>query len=468
MAASSLDITVIGLGYVGTVAAAGLASSGHRVLGVDVDPSRLLPLQRGKVSLHEPGLQQLVRAGVERGNLRFAHPDAVPDGLGDVAVIATGTPSTQNGAVDLRQVGSAVAWIKSNNPGRLVLVMKSTVPPGTGRKIIEADLGGTGISYVSVPEFLREGMAVQDWTFPGRVVVGSLPGDPGSLEVVKAMHSGIDAPFMFTDITSAEMVKYASNAFLATRISFINEIASLCDTVGASVDAVSQGLAMDPRTGARMHAGVGYGGSCFPKDVRALDHIALNSGVSVELLRSVINVNNRQRLLPLYALRRRFDGAVSGLRVAVLGLAFKPNTDDVRDAPSLDLIEALVDGGARVRAYDPRANERARAHLPADVRLVDTPVEAAAQAEALVLLTEWDQIVDADWPAIAGRMRPPRFVFDGRNVLDPDRAAGLGFDYVGVGRNPQIIQSSPSPNTRRLSGPYTDVERSPAPVPYLP
>ena len=440
MAARRLDITVIGLGYVGTVAAAGLASAGHHVLGVDVDPSRLLPLQQGRVSLHEPGLQQVVRAGVERGNLRFAHPDAVSGGLGDVAVVATGTPSTQSGAVDLRQVSSAVtwiksAWIKSKEPGRLVLVMKSTVPPGTGRKIIEGDLGGTGISYVSVPEFLREGLAIQDWTFPERVVIGSLPDDPDSLEIVKEMHSGIDAPFMFTDITSAEMIKYANNAFLATRISFINEIASLCDTVGASVDAVSEGLAMDPRTGARISAGVGYGGSCFPKDVRALDHLALNSGVSVELLRSVINVNNRQRLLPLYGLRRRFDGAVSGLHVAVLGLAFKPNTDDVRDAPSLDLIGALVDDGAQVRAYDLRANERARGRLPADVHLVPTPVEAADQAEAMVLLTEWDQIVDADWPDIARRMSPPRFVFDGRNMLDPAEMARFGFDYLGVGRN---------------------------------
>ena len=435
MAARSLNITVIGLGYVGTVAAAGLASAGHHVLGVDVDPLRLLPLQQGKVPLHEPGLQQLVRAGVERGVLRFAHPDAVGDGLGDAAVVSTGTPSTHSGAVDLRQVGSAVAWIKSKEPGRLVLVMKSTVPPGTGRRMIESDLRGTAISYVSVPEFLREGLAIQDWTFPGRVIIGSLPGDADSLEVIKEMHSGIEAPFMLTDITNAEMIKYASNAFLATRISFINEIASLCDTVGASVDAVSEGLAMDPRTGTMMSAGVGYGGSCFPKDVRALDHLALNSGISGDLLRSVINVNNRQRLLPLYALRRRFNGAISGLCVAVLGLAFKPNTDDVRDAPSLDLIRALVDDGVQVRAHDPRANETARAHLPADVRLVRTPLEAADQAEAIVLLTEWDQLVAADWPAIARRMRPPKFVFDGRNMLDSDKVAGLGFDYVGVGRN---------------------------------
>ncbi len=435
MADRHLGITIIGLGYVGIVAAAGLASAGHRVLGVDNDLSRILPLQQGKVPLHEPGLPQLVRAGVERGNLRFAHPDFVHDNLGDVAIVATGTPSTHSGAVDLRQVRSAVSWIKSTEPGRLVLVMKSTVPPGTGRKIVEDDLSDTAISYASVPEFLREGLAIQDWTFPARVVVGSLQDDRHSLEIIRAMHAGISAPTMFTDITSAEMIKYASNAFLATRISFINEIASLCDTVGASVDAVSEGLALDPRTGARINAGVGYGGSCFPKDVRALDHLALNGGVSVDLLRSVINVNNRQRLLPLYALRQQFGGALSGVRVAVLGLAFKPDTDDVREAPSLDLIRALAADGAEIRAYDPQANDSARMHLPAGVRLVDTPVEAADQAEATILLTEWEQIVHAEWPAIAQRMKPPKFVFDGRNMLDPARASELGFHYIGIGRN---------------------------------
>ena len=435
MADRHLSITVIGLGYVGIVAAAGLASAGHRVLGVDNDPARFLPLQQGRVPLHEPGLPQLVRAGVERGNLRFAHPDFVHENLGDVAIITTGTPSSHSGAVDLRQVRSAVSWIKSKSPGRLVLVMKSTVPPGTGRKIAEDELSDTTISYVSIPEFLREGLAIQDWAFPARVVIGSLQGDRYSLEIIRAMHTGITAPIIFTDITSAEMIKYASNAFLATRISFMNEIASICDTVGASVDAVSEGMAMDPRTGTRISAGVGYGGSCFPKDVRALDHLALNGGVSVDLLRSVIDVNNRQRLLPLYALRRRFNGTVSGVRVAILGLAFKPNTDDVREAPSLDLIKALVDDGAEIRAYDPQANESARMHLPAGVRLADTPVEAADQAEAMVLLTDWEQIVHADWSSIAQRMKQPRFVFDGRNMLDPARAADLGFHYIGVGRN---------------------------------
>ncbi len=430
----TLKITVIGLGHVGIMAAAGFASVGHDVLGVDIEPSRILSLQRGELFLYEPGLQPMVQAGVRKGNLRFAHLDDAAAVLGDVAIIAAGTPPVSGGNADLRQIRSALDWIKSKQPRGLVLVMKSTVPPGTGRRIIKDDLRGADVSYVAVPEFIREGSAVADWSFPERVVVGADPNDLRSLDLVKQAHAGIAAPFIVTDVTSAEMIKYASNAFLATRISFINEIAALCDSLGASVDDVGEALAMDSRTGDRIFAGVGYGGSCFPKDVRALNHIALTSGVGVELLRSVINVNNRQRLLPLYALRRRFNGAVSRLRVAVLGLAFKPNTDDVREAPSLDLIDALVNEGAEVWAYDPQASGAARERLPESVRLAADPVEAAKQAQAAVLLTEWDEIVTADWESIAEGMRPPKFVFDGRNALNKSRMLGLGFEYLGVGR----------------------------------
>ena len=249
------------------------------------------------------------------------------------------------------------------------------------------------------------------------------------------MNDGNDAPRIVTDITTAEMIKYASNAFLATRISFINEMAALCERVGASIDTVSEGLAMDPRTGSRIHAGVGYGGSCFPKDVRALDHLALTSDANVELLRSVITVNNRQRLRPLHALRERFNGGISGLRVAVLGLAFKPDTDDVREAPALDLIRALTDDGATVCAYDPQARDQVRRHLPASVALADDPVAATEETQATVLMTEWDQIVNADWETIGRGMREPRFLFDGRNALDPVMMERLGFEYRGVGRD---------------------------------
>ena len=395
------------MGYVGAVAAAGLADAGHQVLGVDIDRSRVHALSSGNIPIYEPGLESRIASRVSAGNLGFRHPDDVCGSIGDIVLIATGTPPRQSGAADLSQVKSALDWIMSKPHDDLILVMKSTVPPGTGCKILGEDLRGTGIRYACNPEFLREGQAVRDWDSPDRIVIGAEPGDHRTVEAIKKMHSGISAPFVVTDITSAEMTKYASNAFLATRISFINEIASLCERVGASIDAVSEGLALDPRTGSRIYAGVGYGGSCFPKDVRALDYLALTSGVNFELLRSVINVNNKQRLLPLYALRNRFGGAISGLKVGVLGLAFKPETDDVRDAPSLDLIRALIDEGVQVQAFDPRASQTAARELPPSTRIVDHPVEASAGAQALVLLTEWEEIVNADWKDVARCMRPP-------------------------------------------------------------
>ena len=430
-----LQITVIGLGRVGTVAAASLATAGHCVLGVDIDPDRIALLRAGRAPFYEPGLPAMLQSAVAGGGLRFEHRDAVAESLGDIALIAAGTPPTPGGGADLSQVRAALTWLKSLPPGDTVAVMKSTVPPGAGQRISDGELRGAGIRYVSNPEFLREGQAVHDWRHPDRIVIGAGPGDTQSVAVVKAMHAGIAAPCIITDVTSAEMIKYASNAYLATRISFINEIAALCGRVGASIDAVSDGLAMDARTGSRIYAGVGYGGSCFPKDVRALDHLALTSGVNVDLLRSVINVNNRQRLLPLYTLRERFSGAVGGLRVGILGLAFKPNTDDIRDAPSLDLIRALTGEGAIVSAYDPRAMPAARPHLPDSVTLAATAAAAASQARAVVLMTEWEQFINADWTDIARRMRPPRFVYDGRNALDAAELTRLGFQYAGVGRS---------------------------------
>jgi UDPglucose 6-dehydrogenase len=425
-----LKVTVVGLGPVGQVAAAGLAKAGHDVLGVDISRQRICALQGGEAPIFEPGLHDLIREAASNAKLRFLHNEDVAEHLGDVVLIATGTPPSDTGAADLSQVRSALEWATRAQPDTLV-VMKSTVPPGTGTRFIEGS--ATSVRYVSNPEFLREGHAVDDWFHPDRIVVGTQ--DTDAAQIIRALHQGIDAPFIVTDITSAEMIKYASNAFLATKISFINEIASLCDRVGASIDDVSDGIAMDPRIGASsMKAGIGYGGSCFPKDVRALDYLALTNGYTSELLRSVITVNNRQRMLPLQALRERFI-KLSGLKVGVLGLAFKPDTDDIREAPSLDLINVLVGEGADVSAYDPVAHDSARGSLPSSVRLVDDILDAASGTQALVVATEWKQIVNASWDDVYRCMRPPRFLFDGRNALDPHAIQALGFEYQGVGRS---------------------------------
>ena len=442
-----MKVTVVGLGPVGQVAAAGLAKAGHDVLGVDIDRQRVSALQGGETPIFEPGLQELIREASGAAKLRFLHNEDVTEPLGDVVLIATGTPPSVTGAADLSQVRAAFDWATRGTADSLV-VMKSTVPPGTGMRIVES--GATPVQpvrYVSNPEFLREGHAVQDWFHPDRIVVGT--DDAAAAQVVRALHKGIDAPFIVTDVTSAEMIKYASNAFLATRISFINEIASLCDKVGASIDDVSDGISLDPRIGgdprtgaSSLRAGIGYGGSCFPKDVRALDYLALTNGYSFELLRSVITVNNRQRMLPLQALRERFV-RLSGLKVGVLGLAFKPDTDDVREAPSLDLINALVGEGADVSAYDPVAHDSALGSLPPSVRLADDPLDAANGAQALVVATEWDQIVNASWDDMSRCMRPPRFVFDGRNALDPHDMEALGFEYQGVGRGSPEQSNAP-------------------------
>lgn len=435
-----MKVTVIGLGHAGIVASVGLAAADHEVLGVDLDTQLIGTVRSGRPPIYEPGLDDELASVVKNGRLRFAHLDEVEEDLGDAVLITTGTPSAAGGAANLDQARSALTWVAGRNAGDLLVVMKSTVPPGSGRRIVE-ELGGSGIRYASNPEFLREGHALDDWYAPDRIVVGVEPGDYRSVALVKAMYTGIEAPYLVTDITTAEMVKYASNALLATRISFINEIAQLCDRVGASIDDVSQGLALDTRTGTRIHAGVGYGGSCFTKDLRALHAIAGIRGVTLDLLQSVMRVNQRQRLLPLYSLQERFGGTLAGLTIGVLGLAFKPGTDDVRDAPSLDLIRELVDEGAQVRAYDPRAMKAARKLLPPSTEFVASPLEAAEQAQALVLVTEWDEIVHTGWEAISRSMLAPRFVFDGRNALNAHMLAELGMEYVGVGRNAAELET---------------------------
>lgn len=429
-----MQITVIGMGHLGMVAASCLAREGHHVVGVDSDGPKIDLLSNGESVFYEPGLDVWLNEGLQSGNLRFSRTEEFPGNLGDVSVVATGTPASAGGEADLGQVRAALRWIRAMQTGNTTVVMKSTVPPGSGRSFIQRELAGPDIDYVSNPEFLREGKALHDWMYPDRIVVGSDGCSRRAVEIVRQMYASSDAPYLVTDTTSAETLKYASNAFLATRISFINEIAALCEKVGASIDDVSQGLAMDARTGQQIHAGIGYGGSCFPKDILALQFLAQAKGINLDLLESVSEVNARQRRLPLYRLRSRFPEGLSGVGVGVLGLAFKPGTNDIREAVSLDLIEALVSEGAEVSAFDPQANRAAREALSANIAFCDSPESVARGAQAVLLLTEWDEIVEADWPSIFRLMAAPRFLFDGRNALDAREMIELGFEYAGVGR----------------------------------
>ena len=411
-----MQVMVIGLGYVGLTAAAITARLGHQVLGVDVDPNRLSTIKKGDPGFYEKGMKELLAEGFENGRLVVSHPDDVGYEPMDVVMVTVGTPPMPDGSADMSQIKTAVRWAVSKGLGSAVLVMKSSVSPGTGIMIVKNELEGTGWQYASNPEFLRQGSAVEDWLKPSRIVIGT--SEARALEVVEALYAGVDAPVVRTDITSAEMIKYTSNAMLVTRISFINEIASLCEKVGGHIDDVTLGVALDPRIGPSfLGAGIGWGGSCFPKDVRALEHLASMNGNSFDLLRAVISVNDRQRVLPLQALHKVF-GDLAGIPVAVLGLTFKPETDDLREAPAIPLICALTEAGAQVRAYDPVAIQQARALLDGPVDLMADPMEALAGARAAVLATEWKQIVQLPWEEVSSVMAEPRFVFDGRNALD--------------------------------------------------
>jgi len=428
-----MNITVVGLGYVGAVAVAALSKAGHNVLGVDVDQGKVASFQRGICPFYEPELSDLISSGLAAKRLRFHRLDEVNEPLGEIILVAVGTPTQAYGGTDLSQVYSAIRWIKERDFGRAVVVMKSTVPPGTGLRLMAEELADSQLRYVFNPEFLREGQAVHDWFHPDRIVIGGEDEDATAL--AKRMYEGIEAPVLITDVTSAEMIKYTANAFLPTKISFINEIASLCDRVGANIDDVSQGVGLDTRIGQDfLQAGLGYGGSCFPKDTRALEFLSAVKGYNCELLRAVINVNNRQRLLPIQALQEVFP-SLKDVKVALLGLSFKPNTDDVREAPALDIARLLVELGAKVQAYDPKAMETARPLLPKEVVLCDSALVALDGTQAIILVTEWEEFVDLPWDKVAGLMAEPRLIFDGRNTLDGQLLMRLGFMYRGVGRS---------------------------------
>jgi UDPglucose 6-dehydrogenase len=428
MSDSRQPIGVIGTGYVGLVTAAGFAELGSEVWCVDIDAEKIERLRAGEVPIYEPGLKEMLEANAERLHFSTSLADALEHAR--LLFVAVGTPPTYSGDADLSAVNAVIDAIPASKDH--ALVMKSTVPSGTGvsvRRMFE-EQGKGGLAYVSCPEFLKEGSAIKDFMHPDRVVIGDV-GDWAGDAVVE-LYAPLDAQLVRTDIASAEMVKLASNAFLATKISFINEIANVCEETGADVVEVARGMGLDDRIGPKfLQAGIGFGGSCFPKDVDALKQLAGNSGYHFQLLTSVIEVNELQKRRVIGKLHKHLDGLV-GKRVALFGLAFKPNTDDMREASSLVLSARLNADGAAVIAYDPVAEEQAR-KLVSGISFAASPLEAAAGADAVVLVTEWPEFLELDWKHVADAMGG-KLVIDGRNALDADAVRAAGLTYEGVGR----------------------------------
>ena len=424
-------VTVIGAGYVGLVAAACLAELGHDVISVERDADRLSALTRGEAPFHEPGLPEMVRRQRRAGRLCFSDDYGPAVRSSSTAFIAVNTPSASGGEADTSFVLQAAQSILAHARPGLVIVIKSTVPPGTGDAVAElAAAAGVDVDVVSNPEFLREGSAVKDFLKPDRIVLGA--GRPEAGEAAASLLAGIDAPVIICGRRSAEMGKYAANALLASRISFMNEIAAICEVAGADIDDVVRIVGTDHRIGPYfLNAGLGWGGSCFPKDVRALAKTATTSGYRPAILDATLDVNAGQRHRAFARLHAAL-GDCAGATVAVLGLAFKPHTDDVREAPALDLIERLHAAGARVQAHDPVAVTTARRVAPS-VTFCDDPYDAAVGSDALVLATEWPEYRSLDWRLLRELMRG-RVVLDGRNILDAPFLSSLGFTYLGFGR----------------------------------
>jgi len=424
-------VGVIGVGWVGLVTAACFAELGHPVIARDILQEKVDSLARGEVTIHEPDLADLVRRNAER--LTFTTDMSELLGAARLLFVCVDTPPTYSGDADLSRVRAVVEELPEGSDH--VLIMKSTVPAGTG-EAIRRDL--PGLSYVSCPEFLKEGTAVADFMHPDRVVVGADPGDEEAAAAVASLYEPL-GEVLHTDVSSAEMIKLASNAFLATKISFINEIANVCEEVGADVGEVARGMGLDERIGPSfLRAGIGYGGSCFPKDVTALKMLAGNTGYHFQLLNAVIEVNELQKRRVVGKLDKHL-GSLLGKRVALLGLAFKPDTDDMREASSLVLASRLQGEGAEVVAYDPVASERA-GQLLDSVTLTGSALEALDGADAAVLVTEWREFAELDWVEVARRMARPLIV-DGRNFLDPKALVAAGFEYEGIGK-PQVAAAA--------------------------
>jgi UDPglucose 6-dehydrogenase len=437
-------IGIFAAGYVGLVTGTCFAELGHDVVIRDVVPEKIDLLRSGGVPIHEPGLAELLEKNRDRISFTLDVAEAI-DGA-DFLLVCVGTPPTYSGDADLSAVWTVIEELPADT--QAVLVMKSTVPVGTGEKVRAAlDARGlAGVGYVSCPEFLAEGTAVRDFMNPDRIVIGAF--EDADVDAVESLHAGLDAPVVRTDVNSAEMIKLAANAFLATRISFVNEIANVCELLGADVEQVAKGMGLDRRIGTHyLRAGIGYGGSCFPKDVSFLKLLAGNSGYHFQLLNAVIEVNELQKRRVVTKLHKHL-GSLRGKRIALLGLAFKPDTDDLREAPSIVLASRLLAEGAEVRAWDPVANAGG---LLKGVELADTAEQALAGSDAAVVVTEWPQLQELPWDELRGTMRVP-LVIDGRNHLDPQALRAAGFAYEGIGRteSPFVLslEVAPEPGMR--------------------
>jgi UDPglucose 6-dehydrogenase len=431
------NICVVGTGYVGLTTGVCFADLGNTVTCIEINLEKLELLRSGKSPIFEPGLEELQERNMRAGRLRFTDDYTVGMAEADLIFITVGTPMGHDGAADLSQVKAAARSIGQHLSRRAIIIDKSTVPVGTGDMVssIIAEHASPDASFavVSNPEFLREGSAVSDFFKPDRIVLGSL--DRVAAEEVAELHGPLGAQVIITDLRTAEMIKYASNAFLATRISFINEIAQICEKLGADVKEVARGMGADKRIGPHfLDAGIGYGGSCFPKDVLALHHMAATSGCHPQLLQAVMEINQSARDRFVQKVQTLL-GDLKGKIVGVLGLSFKPNTDDMREAPSVDIVKALLAEGARVKAYDPVAMDHAAELLP-EVTFCRTAYDVAKEADALLLVTEWNEFKQLNWEKIRGFMRQP-IVVDGRNLYDPAELTARGIVYWGVGRGTQ-------------------------------
>ncbi len=432
-----MKIGVVGTGYVGLVTGAGFADFGHDVTCVDVDAERVEKLRRGEVPFYEPGLHDLIKRNTTLERLRFTTKTAEAVAGAQIVFIAVGTPSSPDGSANLSYVIEAAQQIGQALTGYAVIVTKSTVPVGTGDKVRQAVAGVAKhpFAVASNPEFLKEGDAVNDFRKPARVVVGV--DDPKALELLRELYRGVvrtNDRMHVMDIRSAEITKYAANCMLATRISFMNELSRLCETVGADIEAIRKGIGSDPRIGNKfLFAGAGFGGSCFPKDLRALAHTAASLDVPLGVVEAAIRANERQKSVIGEKVKAHFGSALKGKRIAVWGLAFKPETDDIRESPALVLIEQLLAAGATVTGYDPEAMPNIRAQLGSSIELSKDAYSAATGAHAVVLVTEWHELRNPEFARLK-KLMSSHVLFDGRNVWSPDEVRAAGFTYYGIGR----------------------------------